>query len=63
MRTWVIYACLFGENATVVVKLAYFVAMMQEEEQMLQDYVPQDAALRLHVPYLLAHWVQIRFYN
>ena len=38
-------------------------ARMQEEEQMLQGYVPRDAALRPRVSHLLAFWVQIRFSN
>ena len=44
-------------------KLADFMARMQKEEYMLLDYVPRDAALRYHVPSLLARWFQIRFSN
>ena len=63
MRTRVIYAFLFGENAIIVENVADLVARMQEEEQMFLDYVPQYAALQTYVPFLLALWVQIRLSN
>ena len=63
--TWtqVIYVCMFGMNDAVVGKLADFVSRMQEEEHMLLDYVLHNAKLRLHIPPLLACWIQIRFSN
>ena len=62
-RTRVIYTCLFRENTAVIGKLSDFVSRMQEKEQMLLDYVPWDAAMKPHIPSLLACWVQIRFSN
>ena len=47
----------------MVEKLSDFVARMQESDQMLLDNVLRDAALRPHIPSLLAQWVQIRFSN
>ena len=63
IRTRVIYVCLFGENAAIVVKLADFVARIQEEKQMILDYVLRDATLRPHTPSLLFHWVKPRLAN